>query len=786
MTKASLNRQIGIRNSELIQDSKFKNQKSKLEMWAGLECTVNRVGDRYFNQMERNGHGTRLDDLNLFADLGVTAIRYPVLWELTAPEGPDKADWSWADERLGRLQELGINPIVGLVHHGSGPRHTSLIDPSFATGLAEFAHAVAERYPWVENYTPVNEPLTTARFSGLYGHWYPHGRDSLTFIQALLTQCRAVILSMQAIRQINPAAKLVQTEDLCKVFSTPKMAYQAEFENERRWLSFDLLCGRLNQAHPLWSYLRKLVGIDEADLEWFLENPCPPDIMGINHYLTSDRFLDERLDRYPSWTHGSNGRDQYADVEAVRVCTEGIAGPRTLIKEVWERYEIAIAVTEVHHGCTREEQLRWLKEVWDAANTVRSEGVDLRAITAWSLLGSYDWNSLVTRDEGHYEPGVFDLRSPHPRPTAIARMIRDLAKGETYEHPLLDVPGWWWRSQRLLYPPVSCNSGLGTGEEGTGYLGLGTWEDKNTSSSQISNSQFRENPQSTIHNPQSLRPLLISGATGTLGNAFARLCDLRGIPYHLLTRREMDIANPASVDTVLTELKPWAIVNAAGYVRVDDAELEPDACRRENADGPAVLAERCARHGVQLLTFSSDLVFDGVSTSPYVESDSVAPLNVYGRSKGEAEVRVLQALPSALVIRTSAFFGPWDEYNFITVALRTLSAGKPFVAVEDAVISPTYIPDLVNTSLDLLIDGEYGLWHIANSGESSWADLARFAARCARLDAKQVEARPMQALQLLAPRPRYSVLTSERGVLLPSLENAIARYFQECKLPLLA
>jgi dTDP-4-dehydrorhamnose reductase len=149
----------------------------------------------------------------------------------------------------------------------------------------------------------------------------------------------------------------------------------------------------------------------------------------------------------------------------------------------------------------------------------------------------------------------------------------------------------------------------------------------------------------------------------------------------------MDIANPASVDTVLTELKPWAIVNAAGYVRVDDAELEPDACRRDNADGPAVLAERCARHGVQLLTFSSDLVFDGVSTSPYVESDAVAPLNVYGRSKGEAEVRVLQALPSALVIRTSAFFGPWDEYNFITVALRTLSAGKPFVAIEDAVIS---------------------------------------------------------------------------------------------------
>ncbi|MEW5858057.1 MAG: family 1 glycosylhydrolase, partial [Cyanobacteriota bacterium] len=198
-------------------------------MWAGVECTVNRVGDRYFNQLERNGHKTRLSDLNLFAELGVRAIRYPILWELTAPDGPDSADWSWADERLGRLRELGIRPIVGLVHHGSGPRHTSLVNPSFAPGLAQFAEAVAQRYPWVENYTPVNEPLTTARFSGLYGHWYPHGRDSLTFLQALLTEIRATILSMQAIRQVNPNAKLVQTEDLCKVFSTPQLAYQAEF-----------------------------------------------------------------------------------------------------------------------------------------------------------------------------------------------------------------------------------------------------------------------------------------------------------------------------------------------------------------------------------------------------------------------------------------------------------------------------------------------------------------------------------------------------------------------------
>jgi dTDP-4-dehydrorhamnose reductase len=726
-----------------------------LEVWAGLECTVNRVGDQYFDQLERNGHATRLEDLDLFAELGIRAIRYPVLWERTAPNGLESADWSWADERLGRLRELGIRPIVGLVHHGSGPRHTSLIDPAFPEKLAEFARAVADRYPWVESYTPVNEPLTTARFSGLYGHWYPHGRDGLTFARALLTECRATVLAMRAIREVNPAAQLVQTEDLGKTHSTPLLAYQAEFENERRWLSFDLLCGRLNRSSPIWTHLRDLLGVDEAELNWFLENPCPPDILGINHYVTSERFLDERTERYPTGSHGGNGKHNYADVEAVRVCAEGTAGPRTLMKETWERYGLPLAVTEVHIGCTREEQLRWLKEIWDGAVSFRHEGIDVRAVTAWSLLGAYDWNSLVTRGDGYYEPGVFDLRGSRPRPTAIARMIRDLATGHEPDHPLLDTPGWWHRPERLFYPSVICRP-RNLGKEQ--LLDFGKTQNKN---------------------PKSRRLLAIIGARGTLGRAFARLCDIRGIAYHLLTRQEMDITNPASVDAALTELNPWAVVNAAGYVRVDDAEREVDVCLRANAEGPAILAASCARRSVPLLTFSSDLVFDGACTTPYVESNEVAPLNVYGRSKVEAEVRVLKAHPSALVIRTSAFFGPWDEYNFVTIALRHLTAGQTFVAAEDSVVSPTYVPDLVHTSLDLLIDGECGLWHLANKSAISWAELARLAASIAGVDAARIEARPTRELGLTAPRPTYSVLGSERGVLLPSLDNAMSRYFDE-------
>ena len=651
------------------------------------------------------------------------------------------------DDRLGRLRELGLRPIVGLVHHGSGPRHTHLADPSFADGLAAFARAVAERYPWIEDYTPVNEPLTTARFSGLYGHWYPHGRDGQTFARAWLTQCRAVVLAMRAIHEVNPAARLIQTEDLGRTFSTPALAYQAEFENERRWSTFDLLCGFLRRGCPWWHYLR-WTGVEEAELRWFLDNPCPPDILGINHYLTSERFLDERLGRYPARTHGGNGRHAYADVEAVRVRDAGVAGPHALLGEAWERYQRPLAVTVVHLGCTREEQMRWLLEVGDGACRLRQEGADVRAVTAWSVLGTFDWDCLATRADGRYEPGVFDLRAPSPRPTALAAMVRELASGLDPDHPVLATPGWWRGPERLTSAPEGSAAAPAPAP---------AWKGRR------------------------VRPLAIVGSTGTLGGAFARACLLRGLPARLLSRQELDLTNPASIAAALGEIRPWAVVNAAGYVRVDDAEREPEACWRVNADGPAHLAAACARHGAALLTFSSDLVFDGVRGVRYVESDPVAPLNVYGRCKAEAESRVREALPWALIVRTSAFFGPWDAYNFITIAIRELKAGRPFLAAGDAIISPTYVPDLVHAALDLMIDGEGGLWHLANAGAITCADLARQAARMAGLDAARVEGRPTRALRLAARCPSYSVLDSERGRLLPSLEDALGRYFQECE-----
>jgi len=173
------------------------SERAAIEVWGGIEYTMNRVGDRWLDQLAFTGHDRRDDDLDRIAALGIRALRYPILWERIAPVALDQCDWQWTDARLTRLRSLGVRPIAGLVHHGSGPRYTSLLDPEFPRLLAAFAAQVAARYPWITDYTPVNEPLTTARFSALYGLWYPHHRDDRSVVRALLNQVRGVVLAMQ-------------------------------------------------------------------------------------------------------------------------------------------------------------------------------------------------------------------------------------------------------------------------------------------------------------------------------------------------------------------------------------------------------------------------------------------------------------------------------------------------------------------------------------------------------------------------------------------------------------
>ena len=612
---------------------------SPLAVWCGFECTVVRVGDTYRDQSVETGHALRLDDLDRVAALGFRGIRTPVLWERVAPDETDNRHWDESDRRLGRLRDLGLDVIAGLVHHGSGPRHTSLLSEGFVPGLARHAGEVAARYPWVHTYTPINEPLTTGRFSCLYGHWYPHRRDSGSLFRAVVNQCRATVEAMRAIRRVRPDAKLVQTEDLGRVFGTPEVADQVAYENERRWLSLDLLMGRIDRHH---AFRRELLahGIGADELAWFLDNPCPPDVIGINHYLSSDRYLDTRIARYAPHEVGGNGRQRYADMAASMtpdVPAEEIGWyPR--LAEAWARYRRPMALTEVHNGCTREEQIRWVAEAVEATHRLRTEGVDIRAITAWSVAGAMDWRSLLTRRDGFYESGLFDAGCTPVRQTALASAWQRVAAGEPLRFPTEGV-GWWRRNR----------------------------------------------PTAALAQPAVARPKsLVLVGSGRLVTAFTRIAARRGLETVVL---------PAS-SAMLPDLRSQLDVIAPSSWGMIDAVRRAPGLRLELAD----VAER---HDLAHATFSDHRVFNGQSGRPYREDDERSPACGTGRSLGTLEERILGHAPSSLVVRTSAPFGPWPGCGL------TLPAGEE--------VAPTYLPDLADRVLDLLMDGASGIWHITGA-----------------------------------------------------------------------
>jgi len=326
-------------------------------------------------------------------------------------------------------------------------------------------------------------------------------------------------------------------------------------------------------------------------------------------------------------------------------------------------------------------------------------------------------------------------------------MVRSLALCGRYDHPSAQDVGWWRSERRLTYPVIT-----------------------------VVRSPHARTPERTAAPRSTPRPVLIAGATGTLGRAVARSCEERGLAVAALPRHALDITNESAIDAALSELRPWAVINCAGFVRVDEAEASTRACHVANAEGAATLARVSAERGAKFVTLSSDLVFDGRKTSPYVESDAPRPLSVYGRSKAAAEIMVLEAASNALVVRTAAFFSDHDEYNVVTLALRALAAGDPFEVANDLVVSPTYVPDLVDAMLDLAIDDECGIWHLANTGSVTWDALVREAAYAAHIDTGSLRAVPAASLRFAAPRPRYSALGSERAAVMPPLDDALARY----------
>ena len=270
--------------------------------------------------------------------------------------------------------------------------------------------------------------------------------------------------------------------------------------------------------------------------------------------------------------------------------------------------------------------------------------------------------------------------------------------------------------------------------------------------------------------------MLVTGAAGQLGRALATT--LAGHDVVALPRAELDIADPTTVAEALRAHAPAVVINAAAYNEVDRAESDPEAARRGNTLGPKVLAEATAARGAVLAHVSTDYVFDGLGSRPYVESDATGPRSEYGRSKLAGEAAVRAANPRHFVVRTAWLYASVGR-NFPNT-LRSLAARGSVRVVDDQRGSPTYVPHLAAELARLVVTEDFGLYHLAGHGEATWFELTRALFDGLGLDVA-VEPVSTEAFPRPAPRPRYSVLGTERGRTLPPWREGLAEYVRQVK-----
>jgi dTDP-4-dehydrorhamnose reductase len=272
---------------------------------------------------------------------------------------------------------------------------------------------------------------------------------------------------------------------------------------------------------------------------------------------------------------------------------------------------------------------------------------------------------------------------------------------------------------------------------------------------------------------------MIIGGTGLLGKALVR--EWSGDEVLALGSRDVDIRDQKHVQEVVGAKRPRWIVLAAAYTDVDGCESNPERALEVNRDGAANVAEAAKRVGAKLLFLSSDYVFDGKKSSPYEAGDPRNPQSVYGRSKAEAEVRLLEILPQVCVARTSWLFGTGGKC-FPDTILKLAASRSALDVVNDQRGCPTYCVDLARAIIALCRKDASGIVHVTNSGDCTWFEFARRIVAGAGL---QTEVRPVSSQQMArpAPRPAYSVLaaTSLRrySIEMPSWEDALRRYLQE-------
>ncbi len=361
---------------------------------AGVECSF--LPHLNVDQFQWTQHDRfwREDLRRARSEVGLTHLRYCFPWHVLEPQR-GKFDWSYADERIEECEKLGIELLLDVMHFGTPLWLKQAVgDPEFPESLEHFAEAIVTRYRRsVKVWCPFNEPLVSALFSGDFGFWPPHSRQWRGYMPVLSRIVQAVNRGIRAIRRAAPEATVLLC-DASESFKTRDKQLQAEVQrrNLRRFLVMDLLLGRVDHHHPLYSWLNSY-GLSELDLQWFRTNPQAPDVLGLDYYPHSDWQLD--------YNHG-NIRQRRADTP---IGLHGVAS------SYWKRYGIPMMLTETSIEGKPINREIWLENNIEHIRRLREEGIPMLGMFWWPLIDQVDWDGALTHRIGKiHEVGLINLK----------------------------------------------------------------------------------------------------------------------------------------------------------------------------------------------------------------------------------------------------------------------------------------------------------------------------------------------------------------------------------------
>lgn len=338
------------------------------------------------------------EDLALAAKAGATTIRYGFPWYRLNPE-PGRFAWDWADRVVERLDELGLEAIVDLVHYGTPLwLDNQFLNHAYPEAVAEYAGRLAERYRGrLKAFTPLNEPFVNAVFCGELGTWPPHLTGQDGFVKLARALVRGIVATQRAVTDATGGeAAFVHVEAAARHVGEERFAEQIAFLRARELLIQDLLVGRVDDEHPLARYLRTH-GFGDDDLAWCAANTALPDVVGVNFYphISTTEYVAGR----PA-VHRAR-RD------------EGVVGLEQAIRLFAGRYARPVFVTETSIDGAAEERVRWLDESTALLARLREEGIDVVGYTWWPLFHFVEWEyreSAGGPEDHLFEMGLYDVR----------------------------------------------------------------------------------------------------------------------------------------------------------------------------------------------------------------------------------------------------------------------------------------------------------------------------------------------------------------------------------------